>query len=268
MKGSVFKSPGIPSKTSILVCIVDYMQSILDLISLNIFLQLFHTVKSDYSIQRTDHYSVKISRYRIEEMIDGKNDISNQFNISFGPPYYSLLYKTLGRKFKLAEVRPKSNNNILAAVFPFSENKTIKSQWANNIRSYDSEWANLIDSSRDIVVMDFSSVAPDFKGCAGDCFRAVAKKLKLYGFRYGITEVQWLRQLILWLRKDWINITPVPGNLNKLYHDVNLAMKQNKNPGPLLEEGQKLIWQYEPIYDKPKWNIELAQSVYLSYNFI
>lgn len=224
-------------------------------------------MKSDYNFQKTNRYKVVINRYSLDEITTGQSDVSYQFNISFGPSYYKLLFNTLGKSFQVAEVRPANNDKILAAIFPFTVEHDIKCEWAKKIGLHASNWANLIESRNDVAVMDFSSVAPDFKGNAADCFRAVAQKINLKGFSYGITEVQWLRQLILWLRKDWNNITPLPENMHSLYHDVTFLLKNKKDPKSILKDGQRLIWQNEPIYNKPKWNVVLEQSVYLAYNF-
>jgi hypothetical protein len=212
-------------------------------------------------------FSVVINCYSFEDLVFGSSDVSAQFNIGFGASYYHLLYQALGDYFQVAEVRSLNKENELAAIFPFSERQHIRSAWALKISRYAPEWAKLIESGKDVAIMNFSSVNPLYKGHAAVCFQAVADALLMNGYNYGITEVQWLKQLLLWQRKGWKNITPVPENMELLYMHVSRHIKNNDNLSSFLTEGQKLIWHHEQIYSKPKWNLILDQPIFLIYLF-
>lgn len=224
-------------------------------------------VKSMSNDSEKVKFIIRIIPYSSAELFSKRDRIGEQFDLSFGASYYSLFIQSLGVSFSIAMVVPTAAQDQLAAIFPFSHLNEIKQHWASSIRSFSEEWANKLIDRRDIVVMDFSSVSPVWRGYAPSCFKSVGNTLYHNGYSIGITEVQWLRQAILWLRNGWKPVAPIDQNLKMLYLNISNSIKDQKSPQPWLEEGQEFIWHHESFYEGLQWNVVLQKPLYLYYEF-
>lgn len=215
----------------------------------------------------TELLQVELVEMESERLFAGKDDISRQFLLSFGSAYSSLFTRNLGDRVHIAAVRPSDDPGELAAIFPFAFDARTREAWSERAAACSPSWARRIHEDKGIVLMDFSSVSPHWRGHAVACFRTVASALANNGFSLGITEVQWLRQLILWQRNGWKTIHEPVIDLTEIYFTIRTALLSRNDPQSNLPEGMKFIWHQEAFYDRPAWNVVLEEPVYLFYPF-
>ena len=210
---------------------------------------------------------VRIRATSVVELLRGHTESDQLFNLAYGAPYGRLVEQSLGQSFNIMEVTSNTTKRCLAAIFPFNDSPNVCSRWAEQIEPYNLPLAMSLRSGQ-AVVMDFSAVAPQWRGRMALCFRRVARELVSDGFIFALTEVQWLRQLIFWCHVGWRILTPLCFNPMVRCHDVKHALQRNQSPEELLGPGETFIWHQEPYYKDPQWNVVLPMPVFLAYNLV
>lgn len=207
----------------------------------------------------------RTSRYASRELVAGINgELPRLFGRSFDSRYLGLIEESLGHHVSILELWRFEPAPVLVAAFPFSCEEPILSSWASRTKDVSSGWSQAI-LEEGAVILDFCVISPLWRGRALSCFSFAASKLAERGFRLAITEVQWLRQLALWLRGGWQPMSAIRSSQLRKLPTVGRAIRSARIEPNLLEFGERVIYLDSPASrsDRKNWNVVLPEPVFL-----
>lgn len=209
---------------------------------------------------------VRIQEYSSRALVAGReSEVPKLFGLAFGTPYLDLLEFSLGEEISVLEIWWPGDKPVLVALFPFSAESTVRASWSSRIEELSPQWARTVCDDDMAVVMDFCVISPLWRGSAIPCFRVAALELASQGFRYAFTEVQWLRQLVLWMRAGWRLTCPNNHDPKAKLRKVGKSVRSGHGACGLLDSGERFIYHDEPVYagGRLRWNVVLATTMVL-----